>query len=62
VKTGGSDLKTNETDILVELFGVYAALLAHYYKIPERVADYFDFSVPPSYHKSDADVEKPSES
>ncbi|MDO7877131.1 hypothetical protein Q5H93_20465 [Hymenobacter sp. ASUV-10] len=64
VKTAGTDLVKDETDVLVELFGVYAALLAHYYKTPERVADYFDFSVlPPSYHKSDADdAETPSES
>jgi hypothetical protein len=64
VKTAGTDLRADETDILVELFGVYAALLAHYYKEPERVADYFDFSVlPPSYHKADTDdAETPSES
>jgi len=61
VKTAGSDLEADETDILVELFGVYAALLAHYYKTPERVADYFDFSVlPPSYRADAADAEGPA--
>jgi len=60
VKTAGTNLDADETDILVELFGVYAALLAEYYKTPERVADYFDFSVlPPSYHQSEADDTAP---
>jgi len=60
VKTAGTALDTNETDILVELFGVYAALLAEHYKTPERVADYFDFSVlPPSYHQAEADNTAP---
>jgi hypothetical protein len=58
VKTAGTDLAEDETDLLVELFGVYAALLAHYYKTPERVADYFDFSVlPPSRHNGSANAE-----
>jgi hypothetical protein len=47
VKSASSDLDADETDLLVELFGVYTALLAHYYKTPERVATYFDFSVLP---------------
>lgn len=56
VKSASTDLDADETDILVELFGVYAALLASYYKTPERVADYFDFSVlPPSYRQTEAD-------
>jgi hypothetical protein len=57
VKTTGTDLDAEETDLLVELFGVYAALLAKYYKTPERVEDYFDFSVlPPSQRQSEADT------
>ncbi|GAB3874557.1 hypothetical protein GCM10028824_27990 [Hymenobacter segetis] len=57
VKTAGTDLDAGETDILTELFGVYAALLAHYYRTPERVAEYFDFSVlPPSYRSSDEEA------
>jgi hypothetical protein len=60
VRTAGTDLDAEETDILVELFGVYAALLAHYYKTPERVADYFDFSVlPPSARQPEADDAEP---
>ena len=61
VKTTSADLNTDETDILTELFGVYAALLAVYYKTPERVADYFDFSVlPPSRRQSEADDAAPT--
>ncbi|WP_046246586.1 hypothetical protein [Hymenobacter terrenus] len=61
VKTAGTALDTDETDILTELFGVYAALLAFYYKTPERVADYFDFSVlPPSRRQSEADDAAPT--
>lgn len=53
VKTSGTDLDADETDLLTELFGVYAALLAHYYRTPEKAEAYFDFSVlPPSYHAS----------
>ena len=60
VKTAGTDLDADETDLLTELFGVYAALLAHYYKTPERAAEYFDFSVlPPSYRSSDEDADAP---
>jgi len=47
VKSASSDLDADETDLLVELFGAYNALLAHYYKTPERVETYFDFSVLP---------------
>ena len=62
VKTTGIDLDADETDLLTELFGVYAALLAHYYKTPERAAQYFDFSVlPPSYRSAaDDDDEAPA--
>ena len=47
MKSASSDLDADETDLLVELFGAYTALLAHYYKTPERVETYFDFSVLP---------------
>jgi hypothetical protein len=47
VKTANTDLDADETDLLVELFGAYTALLAHYYKTPERAATYFDFSMLP---------------
>ena len=47
VKTASTDLDADETDLLVELFGAYTALLAHYYKTPERAATYFDFSMLP---------------
>lgn len=58
VKTAGADPAEDETDILVELSGVYAALLAHYYKTPERAAAYFDFSVlPPSHRAGPADAD-----
>ena len=61
VKTAGTDLDADETDLLTELFGVYAALLAHYYKTPERAAQYFDFSVlPPSRRQSEADDASPT--
>jgi len=60
VKTAGTDLDADETDLLTELFGVYAALLAHYYKTPERAAAYFDFSaLPPSYRSADEDADAP---
>ena len=47
VKSASTDLDADETDLLVELFGAYTALLAHYYKTPERAETYFDFSVLP---------------
>ena len=47
VKTASTTLDADETDLLVELFGAYAALLAHYYKTPERAETYFDFSMLP---------------
>ena len=47
VKSASTDLDADETDLLVELFGAYTALLAYYYKTPERAATYFDFSVLP---------------
>ena len=31
----------------MELFGAYNTLLAHYYKVPERIENYFDFSMLP---------------
>ena len=34
-------------DLLVELFGKYTALLAHFYKTQEHVETYFDFPVLP---------------
>ena len=45
MKLASSDLDADETDLLVELFGAYTALLAHFYKTPERVETYFDFSM-----------------
>lgn len=57
VKTSGTNLDTDETDLLTELFGVYAALLAHYYKTPDKAEAYFDFSVlPRSQHQPEADA------
>ena len=47
VKTASTTLDADETDLLVELFGAYTALLAHYYKTPERAETYFDFSMLP---------------
>ena len=47
MKSASSDLDADETYLLVELFGAYTALPAHYYKTPERVEAYFDFSVLP---------------
>ncbi|MGY3089267.1 hypothetical protein ACVWYF_002307 [Hymenobacter sp. UYAg731] len=47
VKSASTDLDADETDLLVELFGAYTALLAYYYKTPERAATYFDFSMLP---------------
>ena len=56
VKTTSTDLDADETDLVIELFGVYAALLAEYYRTPERALDYFDFSVlPRSQRQSEAD-------
>jgi hypothetical protein len=54
VKSASTDLDADETDLLVELFGAYAALLAHYYKTPERVETYFDFSVLPHGQRQSA--------
>lgn len=57
VKTSGTDLDADETDLLTELFGVYAALLAFYYKTPEKAETYFDFSVlPRSQRQPEADA------
>lgn len=57
VKSAAGSLDADETDLLVELFGVYAALLAHYYKTPERAEAYFDFSVlPRSQRQPEADT------
>ena len=47
VKTAITTLDADETDLLVELFGAYTALLAYYYKTPERAETYFDFSMLP---------------
>lgn len=41
VKASGIDLDADETDLLTEIFGVYAALLTHYYRMPERTKTYF---------------------
>jgi hypothetical protein len=61
VKTAAGSLDADETDLLVELFGVYAALLAYYYKTPERAEAYFDFSVlPRSQRQPEADATEPS--
>ena len=61
VKTSGTILDADETDILIELFGTYATLLAAYYKTPERAMDYFDFSVlPRSQRQSEADDTDPA--
>ena len=54
VKSASSDLDADETDLLVELFGAYTALLAHYYRTPERVETYFDFSVLPHSQRQPA--------
>ncbi|GAB3852711.1 hypothetical protein GCM10028822_20730 [Hymenobacter terrigena] len=60
VKSASSDLDADETDLLIELFGAYTALLAHYYRTPERVATYFDFSVlPHGQHQPAADAAAP---
>ncbi|WP_310392607.1 hypothetical protein [Hymenobacter sp.] len=56
VKSASADLNADETDLLVELFGAYAALLAFYYKTPERVETYFDFSLLPHPPRPDADA------
>ena len=53
MKATSTDLDTDETDLLVELFGAYTALLAHYYRTPERAATYFDFSMLP-HHQPEA--------
>ena len=47
VKTAATTLDADETDLLVELFGAYTAVLAYYYKTPERAETYFDFSMLP---------------
>lgn len=61
VKTASTDLDEDETDILTELFGVYAALLAEYYKTPERAMDYFDFSMlPQAQQQPEADTPPPA--
>ena len=54
MKSASSDLDADETYLLVELFGAYTALLAHYYKTPERVEAYFDFSVLPQSQRQPA--------
>lgn len=54
VKTAATTLDADETDLLVELFGAYTALLAHYYKTPERAETYFDFSMLPHNQPSAA--------
>ena len=63
VKLASSDLDADETDLLMELFGMHTALLAHYYKTPERVETYFDFSMlPHSQRQSAADATAPDAS
>ena len=58
VKAAAGSLDADEATVLTELFGVYAALLAQYYKTPERAATYFDFSVlPPSFRSADDEAE-----
>ena len=54
VKSASSDLDADETDLLMELFGAYTTLLAHYYKTPERVETYFDFSMLPQSQRQPA--------
>ncbi|MBC7447951.1 MAG: hypothetical protein H7330_07810 [Hymenobacteraceae bacterium] len=57
VKTTSTTLDADETDLLIELFGAYATLLAAFYRTPERALDYFDFSVlPASQRQSEADA------
>jgi hypothetical protein len=58
VKSASTDLDADETDLLVELFGAYTALMAYYYRTPERTANYFDFSMLP--HNQPAADEKAS--
>ena len=53
-KSASFDLDVDEINLLVELFGTYTALLAHYYKTPERVEAYFDFSVLPQSQRQPA--------
>ena len=53
-KSTSSDLDADETDLLMELFGAYTTLLAHYYKTPERVETYFDFSMLPQSQRQPA--------
>ena len=60
VRTASTELAADETDILVELFGTYAALLAEYYKTPERAMDYFDFSVLPQSYRLHEDDTPPA--
>ena len=63
VKLASSDLDADETDLLMELFGMHTALLAHYYKTPERVETYFDFSMlPHSQRQPAADATAPDAS
>ena len=60
MQSASSDLDADETDLLVELFGAHTDLLAHYYKTPERVETYFDFSVlPQSQRQPAADATAP---
>ena len=60
VESASIDLDADETDLLVELFGAYTALLAHYYKTLERAETYFDFSVlPRGPHQPAADATTP---
>ncbi len=54
VKAASTDLDADETDLLVELFGAYTALLALYYKTPERVETHFNFSVLPHAQRQSA--------
>ncbi len=42
-KTTRTILDADETDMLIELFGAYATLLAAFYRAPERALEYFDF-------------------
>lgn len=59
VKSASTNLDADETDLLVELFGAYTALLAHYYKTPERAATYFDFSMLPHNQPEAAEAASP---
>jgi len=60
VKTASTDLTADETDLLTELFGVYATLLTYYYKTPQKAETYFDILVlPPSFRQPEADPATP---